>query len=554
MTVFNQDGRIKNSLKTSSVNLVYQLLNTLLSFAYRTIFIKILAVEFLGLNGLFTDILNLLSLAELGIGTSIAFRLYKPIHENDIEHVAKLMAFFKKIYWIIAAVITSVGLLIMPIIPYVINASSNIPAEINLYLLYSIFLFQSVSGYFFAYKQTLLNADQRAFTLTIYNILSTVLRFAGQIAILYIFKNYLWTLVYTVVWNILSNYIVSLLISQRYKEVFKLKVSLSKSEQKEILKDTGALVMHKVGGVVLSSTDSIVITAMVGLAVNGILSNYLMIIGVLRMIYAQLFAGVGAGLGNICSTGDTIEIRRVFKNLNFISLWLTGFICIGLMCLLNPFIEIWLKDETYILSNFDIIFLIISVYMQLARSAINTLIISAGEFTRDKFRPIIEAGINIIISVVLAKFIGLKGVYVGTIVSFALTAFWREIYIGSKYVLKQKQINYWKVYLTFVVMTIIAGLLTFYAINYLPKGIGFFILKLLIVIIIPNLFFTLCTFKLKEFKYFYGMILNTLTKLIHKIFKRKANVINYDGEVIDNFSQNEKGSIETNEQEKDNND
>ena len=183
MSIFNHKGRLNNSIKTSAINLSNQFISLLLNFAYRTIFIKVLAVEYLGLNGLFTDILNLLSLAELGIGGAIAYRLYKPIREDNILEVAQLMRFYRDIYRYIALAVTVIGLIIMPFLPYIIKDSAELPSDINLYVLYSVFLLQSVSGYFFAYKQTLLSSDQRGYILTLFQIGSNIIKFCGQVAI-----------------------------------------------------------------------------------------------------------------------------------------------------------------------------------------------------------------------------------------------------------------------------------------------------------------------------------------------------------------------------------
>lgn len=506
MGIFNHKGRVNNSIKTSSVNLVYQLLNIILNFVYRTIFIKVLAIEYLGLNGLFTDILSLLSLAELGIGSSIAFRLYKPIKDDNIFEVASLMNFYRNIYRYIALVVIVVGLIIMPLLPYLIKDSSELPADINLYILYAIFLAQSVSGYFFSYKQTLLNSDQRGYVLTLFNIGSLIIKFCGQITILFILKNYLFTLVYTVAWTILSNIIISIFITKKYKEVFKIKDKLPKEIQKEIIKDTRALMLHKIGGVVLNATDSIVIAAVIGIQMNGVLSNYILIIGVIKAIFNQLMSGVSAGLGSLCSTGDKKEIKRVYDNYRFASMWLAGFCGIGLMCLINPFITVWLKDPLYLLNESYIIVIILSNYIVISRNSVMTLISAAGLFRKDRLRPLIEAVLNLGISLLAAYYLGLYGVYIGTIFSCLFTCFWREPRIAYKYIFEEKETKYWADYLLYFITTMVAGTITYFAIHYIPDSIGYLILKFLIVGILPNLIFILVFYRRKEFKYYLKLV------------------------------------------------
>lgn len=502
MSTFNNQSRVNNSIKTSVINLINQVLSLVLGFAYRTIFIKILAIEYLGLNGLFTDILTLLSLAELGIGSAIGFRLYEPIREDNAIKVAQLMNFYKKIYRIIALVVATIGLLIMPLLPYIIMNSESLPPDINLYLLYAVFLAQSVSGYFFSYKQTLLNSDQRGYILTIFNIISSVIKFGGQIAILFALKNYLFTLIYSVLWTIISNIIISIFITKKYKEVFVVKDKLPKIERKEIITDTKALLLHKLGGVVLTSTDSIVIAAMIGIHMNGILSNYLMIINIIKTIFYQIMCGVNAGLGNLCATGDKKEIKRVFGNFQFLTLWLSGFFNIGLMCMLNPFIDVWLNDSQYILQESYLILIIVSNFILLNRNGLNTLISVSGLFRKDRFRPIIEAGLNLGISLLAAYYLGLYGVYIGTIISSLVTCFWREPMIAYNNLFGESSRGYWIDYIKFLIVTLVAGTLTYFAIKYIPAGIGYFILKFLIVCILPNLIYLLMFHRRNEFKYY----------------------------------------------------
>ncbi len=506
MSIFNHKGRLNNSIKTSAINLSNQFISLLLNFAYRTIFIKVLAVEYLGLNGLFTDILNLLSLAELGIGGAIAYRLYKPIREDNILEVAQLMRFYRDIYRYIALAVTVIGLIIMPFLPYIIKDSAELPSDINLYVLYSVFLLQSVSGYFFAYKQTLLSSDQRGYVLTLFQIGSNMIKFCGQVAILFLLKNYLYTLVFTIAWTIVANIIISFYVTNKYKEVFIIKEKLPKSNRTEILKDTKAMMLHKVGGVILTGTDSIVIASMIGIQMNGVLSNYLMIIGVIKMIFNQVMGGVGAGFGDLCSTGDIKEIKRVFDNYQFASMWLSGFCCIGLICMINPFIEIWLNDPQYLLDESYIILIIISNYIVMSRNGLITMTYASGLFRKDKYRPVIEAILNLAISLVATYFLGLYGVYIGTIVSCLVTAFWREPKIIYRYLFNENERKYWMDYLIYFIITMVAGIITYFSIKYIPSGIGYFVLKLLIVCILPNLIFVIAFYRKKAFKYYLKLL------------------------------------------------
>lgn len=519
MSVFNQNGRVNNSIKVSTANLIHHILYTVMNFAYRTIFVLVLSKEYLGLNGLFTDILNLLSLAELGIGSAIGFRLYKPIKEDNIIEVAQLMNFYQKIYRYIALAVTVIGLAIMPLLPYIIkDSATTLPADMNLYALYAVFLAQSVSGYLFAYKQTLMLADQRGYVVTIMNMISYVVRFSGQMVILFLIKSYMFTLIFSTAWTICANIIISIVITKKYKEVFVIKEKLPKNIKSEIIKDTTALMLHKVGNVIRTGTDSMVIAAMIGLQMNGVLSNYVLIIGVIKLIYEQLMGGVTAGLGNLCTSKDIPRINIVFKNYHFASMWLSGFCAIGLICLLNPFIKVWFNKPDLLLDESYVVVIVFSSYLYFCRNAPMTLTTVSGLFRRDKFRPLIEAGLNLVISIVATKYLGLFGVYLGTIVSFLLTSFWREPRIIYKYLFETKETNYWLKYFSYFLVTAIAGAATYFAIKYIPGGIGYFVLKLLVVCILPNAIFALAFCKSEELKYY--------LHIFKRIVKRKKKIKN----------------------------
>lgn len=511
--IFNQDGRVKNTVKTTAFNITNQILTILLSFAYRTIFIYVLSKEYLGLNGLFTDILTLLSLAELGFGSSIVFRLYKPIRAGDVERVAQIMDFFKKVYRIVAIVVTVIGLAIMPLLPFLVQdtTEAQLLSGPNLYIIYGLFLLQTVSGYFFAYKQTLLTADQRGFLLALFNLISIVGKFAGQMCILFLTRSYIWTLAFTVAWTILSNFLISLAITKKYKDVFSLKSVLPKEDQKEILKDTWALLLHRIGTVVVTSTDSIIITATSGLTANGILSNYVLITDMIFVLMTQLYSGLSAGFGNLCATGDTAKIEKVYRNVQFVTMWLSGFISIGLMCLFNPFISTWLGAD-FVVSPLTVFLKVLGVYMLLTRYANNTLISASGLFAKDKWRPVVEVVLNLGISIGLAQVWGYNGVYIGTVISFAVTRLWRLPHLLYKYLLKKPPTQYWLQYLMFTVLTAAACAACYFAIEFLPGGIWYLLLKFAIVIILSNLIFCIFTCRTEGFRYMFQILRNVFSK------------------------------------------
>ena len=217
---FNQKSRIDNSLKSSVVSVACNVTNIICGLVYRTIFVYVLGAAYLGVNGLFTSVLSVLSLAELGITTAIVYRLYKPISMNDPYKVGQIMRFFKWIYRVIALIVLLVGLAIMPTLPFLIKDGTEIPDDINIYVIYCLFLLQSVSTYMFSYRLTILNADQRGYTFSVVQLSITLTGYIVQATMLIIFQNFTLALTAAVITNLLMNFILSRWVTAQYPEVY----------------------------------------------------------------------------------------------------------------------------------------------------------------------------------------------------------------------------------------------------------------------------------------------------------------------------------------------
>ncbi|MEG2413291.1 MAG: hypothetical protein RSB61_01420 [Clostridia bacterium] len=518
--MFNKKSRIENSLKASTLGIINQIISIVMSFAYRTAFLYVLSVEYLGLNGLFTDILGLLSLAELGIGTAIIYRLYEPVCGEDNAKVGKIMNFYKTVYRVVALVVAALGLLIMPFLQFFINDASEIPADVNIYLIYSLFLVQTLSTYLFSYKQSLLTVDQHGQTVSLFNMLCNIAKNVAMLAVLFATKNYLFTLVASIIIQLLSNYVFSLFISKKYKEVFATKEKLDKEEKKIILRDTSALMLHKVGYVALSSTDRIVITAFVGLGVGGIYSNYTLIVAAINLLVAQIMSNLMPSIGNLIASKDLRRESEIFDKILFLNLWITSFCAVGMFALFQPFIIVWQSVELTLPTS-SVLWICLNFFLLSSKGAVGAFINTSGLFVKDRLRPLIESALNIVVSIALVRVIGLNGVFVGTFVSCVATSLWREPYILSKYHFKEKFFaKYWAKYLGFFLLMAMTAAAMLFLTNLLPNSAGYFVLKLLIVAVGTNLIFALATCWTKEFKSYARMAKN----ICRKIFCKSKNV------------------------------
>lgn len=517
-TGFNTNNRTSNSVKTSLWGVVRSVLDILLGFVYRTIFIKLLSAEYLGLNGLFSNILQVLSLAELGITTAIVYRFYKPISNGDYLQVGKLMNYLKKVYRYIAVFILVMGSSLTPFLDFFIKDSGSVPADVNIYYIYILFLLNTVSSYLFVYKQTIVSADQRGYIAAIVGVLTSVIRYSIQTAILFVLKDYSVTLFTGVTITIISNIIFSSWTARKYKDVFSVKEDLSKESQKEIINDTKAVMFHKVGATVKFSTDSIILSKFVSLISTGIYSNYSMIINGLQSIMGQLLGTFVSSIGNAHVKLSKEENYAIYNKLLFIDLWLSSVIGVCSYLLIDDFIILWIGRD-YLFDKFTLIMLCLQFYIFISRQINISYTNGCGLFLRDRYRPIIEVILNLVISIAGVKLWGIVGVFMGTVVSNVLTVFWREPIILYKEEFKKPVIYYWKTYAQFflysVVLCTVGDLVKtkFIVIN----AFVFLFLEAVICFVITNLLLFLIYRKTEEFSYMKQLCLRML-------FRKKAKI------------------------------
>lgn len=518
--MFNNKSRTQNTIKNSTWGVISQITTILFAFVYRILFVKVLNESYLGLNSLFSNIFNLLSLAELGIGTTITYRLYKTIKDEDEVETAKLLDFFKKFYLLIAGIIFVAGMICLPFINFFISDPSQVPADVNIYFIYLLFLFQIVVGYFWTYKNTLLAADQNAYVQNKFNVFFTFFSYTAQVILLFTTKNYTLILIVSILIQITQSLIINFYISKKYKFVFVHKAKLEKQKKNKIIKETGALMCHRIGYTLVNSTDNIIISKFIGLSTLGIYSNYSLITMSLTTLLTNFFSGSSASLGNL-NVSETVENKyKVFKRMLFINLAIAAFCSICLFCLLNPFISV-VFGAKYVFS-LDVVFVVsFNFYFNNSKIVLSNFITNFGYFVRDKIRPLIEAAINLIVSLILVQYIGIVGVLLGTIISSFCTAYWRDPYILFKYEFKRSQKRFWLFrILAFVLMAII-GSITYLSCYFIPNTWYFLICRFAICAVLPTLIFSILFFKNEHFRYCLALIKG----LFEKIFHRNRQVI-----------------------------
>lgn len=460
-TRFNHNARAGNILKASLISALCNIINVFMGFGYRTIFLHFLSVEYLGLSGLFANILNLLSLAELGITTSISFRLYDPVSRDDVKKVGELMRFFKRIYSLIAATVIGLGLLFLPFVKTLIKDTAEIPPDIHIYGIYLLFLAQTASSYLFSYRQALLSADQKQYVCSCLNTGVHFFRYSLQTAALILWRAYTVSLVTGILITIILNYMISIWIKETYHPVFQVSSGLTQKEIKEIYRDTRATLLHKIGGTVLTSTDNIILAKYIGLSVTGLYSNYSMVFSNMTTLVTQIFTSFTSSLGNAHVELEEDARYKLYLRLLFLNFGGVGLITSCLYVLINDFIGLWLGRSMQ-LDNRTVMALCIQFYLEMARSISCSYTSACGLFARDKARPVIEAVLNIAVSIAAVRRIGLAGIFVGTIISHMATVVWREPLLLYRWEFKKPVSEYWIRYVKNGFITAIAAFITFY--------------------------------------------------------------------------------------------
>lgn len=497
---FNRRSRKLNAVLASSSGIIQQIVLILGSFVYRTIFLSILSKEYMGINGLFFNLLQLFSLTELGIGSAILYSMYKPVAQQDTKKLAALVRFNRNAYYVIAAVIFAMGMCFMPFVKSLVD-TSEVPADVNLYVVYFLFLMETVTGYLFTYRQTVLNADQKSYQVFLFESAKLIMGYIVRAAVLVLSRDFQLVLLCGISSDFVLNWIFSIWIGRKYPELFRNREVLPKEEKRVIFKNTAGLMCHRIGNVAVNSTASIVLSKFVSLAVVGMYSNYSTIVVAITNVASRIFVGILPIVSNFAIGKSKEETHKLFNRLLFANLWMASFTSVCLFLLLNPFITVWL-DESFLFTQGVVAMICLQHYLQVARLTANNFINSCGLFMRDKVRPLIECTVNLVVSVVLVQKIGIAGVFVGTCLSGALTYFWREPYLVFRNFFGKGLVRYWLTQALWLILTIAMCVGGTWLFAYLPGGFLGFVLKTAIAGIGSNLVIFLLTFRSDECQYF----------------------------------------------------
>ena len=456
--------RTDYSIKNAFASSIAQALSLLSSFIVRFFFVRYLSQEYLGVNGLFTNILTVFSLAELGIGSAIVFAMYKPIANNDIDKIKAYMSFYKKAYRLIALTVLVLGLLILPYLNFFINDTSNIK---DLNLIYLLYLFDSVSSYLCVYKISILNATQKNYIYNFYQMICKIASTIFMCVVLVLTSNFILYLLVQIIFKLILNILTSIKADEIYPYIKDTKgYTLNDLERKSIFKNVYGLFCNQIGNVLINGTDNIIISKYVSLISVGLYSNYSLIINALSNFVGQLFNSIVASVGNHGAKEDKEKTYNLFKNVSFINFVIALFCTVILSSCINPFIELAFGKK-YLLDTTIVIVIVINFYLLIMKNVVGTFKYALGIFWDDKYSTLIRAVINVILSVVLAKKYGIIGVLLATLISDLLTTLWYQPYILFTKGFEKKVYQYFKYYIFYGLITLIDILICFIAFKYI---------------------------------------------------------------------------------------
>ncbi len=502
--------RTKNSTYNMIATMASYLVALLFNFITQAIFIKTLGIEYLGVNGLFTNILTMLAVAELGIGSTIVYKLYKPLAEKDYEKIKSWMNFYKKCYNWITIIILLIGLTLIPFLEKIVG---TITMKENITILYVIQLIDIALSYCMSYKRSLLYANEKNFIINMVHIAYIIFMNITQIFILFFTKNYILYLISKLIYRMLENILINKIVDKFYPFIKEKAKPIDEKERKDIINRVKAIFLQKISFVINKGIDNIIISSILGVVVVGYYTNYYTIVSTVSTIIYQIISSLTASVGNLLTENNKEKNYQIYKKINMLNSFITGICIVLFMCLITPFIKLWI-GEKYLLSLGVLISFAIYLYTDSIRRAITLFKDAAGICTEDKYMYLIMIIINLSLSILLCKELKITGVILATAISYMfliLISYPKYIY---EPVFNKKKKEYYKENIKYLVFIIFSAVFSFtICINIeINSNLLSCIINGIISSSIYLILFILMFKNTKEYKYY----LESISKIIKK--------------------------------------
>ena len=500
-------GRVKSATRNIVFGYVGQVATALMSFVLRTVFIMHLSRQLLGINSTYTNVLSILNMAELGIGTALNFSLYGPVARGEKEKIKSYMQLYRKAYLIIAAVVAGLGLALAPFLRFLVKNPGDVTLR-DLTLFYFIFLFNTVSSYFVAYKYSLINAEQKNYVQTNINTVTKVITVLIQILVVIFTENFYAFLLTDAAVQLIQKIFVSRLLDRMYPYLKEKDIRpLSREESSEVWKKTKALVFHKVGDVARLQTDALIISSFIEVAAAGYVDNYNLVINSVSNFVNIIFNSVISSFGNLIATEGKDKQFKMFRVYRFFASWVYGFSGVGFMVLLTPLISL-LWGETWVLATAPVFCILTDYYFKGDRIVLSNYKTAAGVFEPDKYLALIQGAVNLVLSITLVQTpLGLTGIYIGTIVSGLIANITKPIII-YRTCFDKRAYGYFADSFKYLASLVSVLLVCLWISGRVLARLSFgrFFVMVIIITIVFNGVYLLLYGRSEEFKYVYGKV------------------------------------------------
>ncbi len=512
-------SRVEAVALNTTIGIIQKVVTVIANLAIQIIFVRTLGEQYAGISALFTSVLTVLAFAELGIGTAITYNLYKPIAEKNYEKIHAYLNFYANAYKTITAIVIIAGILFCPLLPFIVKDAPDISENIT--VIFLLFVLDTAVSYLYAYKATFLNANQDNYIASAIHSFAVIGKTVAIAVFLTIWRNYYAYLIFSIIATLSQNIIISLIANKKYPFIKrKSDARLSADERKKIFRDVWAMALYKVAGTTLNSSSNIVISNMGSTTQVGLLSNQILIIRQTYDMVIQFFSAVTSSVGNLSTENNTEYEHKILDTLRFICFWIFMFCSISIFVLSPDFIKLAF-GEKYIVAYPILFFLCFEFYVKGMINPVSAFRTSHGLFVQGKYRPLIMAILNIILSVIFMKWIGIIGVFIATVLSRLLTEVWFDPYIVYKHIFNKKPTKYFIKSVIWFLFTCANGVITYHISSFVTTKslILNIFFKAIICVLVPNALMIIFFCKTEEFKKTFLIVLQ-LFKKVASSFKK----------------------------------
>lgn len=503
--------RTKKSFYNAISNTFVYIIRAILMFIVRIIFIRTLGKIYLGVDSLFTNLLLVLSIADSGMSVAISYTLYKPLSEKNYGRISNLMSFYKKVYRILGFLVIGFGLLFIPFLNVFIKDKID-----NIYLYYLIYLITTAIPYFISYKDALLNADQNRYLVTNITSFTYIIMYILRIIFLICIPNFLIYCLIQFIMILVQRILINNYISKQYNYInFDSKDVIKKEEKDKIYKSVFSVFTNELGRYLVNATDNIIISSIpkLGLGVVAVYTNYYSIIGMIDTIIYKALSGITASFGDLAVNESKDTQENVFNIINYISNFIYGLFAVGFSIVLSLFIKICFGSDF----ELDYVLTILISFNFFLMGMVRPLDIikeATGNYVKDRYLTLIQAFINVILSIIFGKIFGLIGVIVSTSISYILLPVWNRPYIAYKYIFNKKPFSYFFKELLYLSVIILIYFVSNYICGYIviSNNIILFIVKIIIITLLYTIIFNIIFIRSIEFKYLFNSVKNRINK------------------------------------------